>query len=135
MEVEIEVTGGPLLEGSSKLPLKALVRKGEKKVVGLVRAEETVGTNWTWRPIVTHPDELSVVNGVNLKRRHLGGRLFEFEVTNTRLAPVTVEITFTGSGATDINPNPATAVVRPGSTDIVTTAELVGQLGMEWKWQ
>jgi len=130
----MEVTGGPLLEGSSALPIIGLLRKGEKKVIGVVRSEQTVSTNWRWKPVVIHPDEASNVNGVVLKRRHLGGKRFEFEVNNTKSVPITAEITFTGAGAVNVFPNPAIAVLRPGQTDVVTTVELIGQLGMEWKW-
>lgn len=130
----MEVTGGPLLEGSSQLPIVGLLRKGEKKVIGVVRSEQTVSTNWRWKPVVIHPDEASNVNGVILKRRHLGGKRFEFEVNNTKSFAIAVEITFTGSGASGIFPNPARRDLRGGEIGVVISAELNGQLGMEWKW-
>lgn len=128
------VVGGSMLDGSSSLPIKALVRRGEKKTIGNVRTQDSFGTDWIWRPIVTHPDEVSVVNGVTLKRRHIGGRNFEFEVYNPRNTSITVEINFTGPGASSISPNPAFALLRPGATEIVITTALSGQLGMDWKW-
>ena len=126
--------GGPLLEGSSEVPIKCLVNKGEKKSVGTIRAKENVLTSWQWKPIVRHPDEDFPANGVTLKRRHLGGKLFEIEVHNPRERVIGVQVLFSGKGSLTISPNPVRAQVRPGDTDILITTELAGELGMEWSW-
>jgi len=86
--------------------------------------------------VVKYPDQASSLQGITLTRKHLGAHTFEFDISSTRQAPVSVQVTFSGELAENITlqNNPTTVTVKPGELVSIGSYDLLPNTKVDWKW-
>lgn len=144
VEIQVDVPGH-LHSKSGHLPFKAMLRSGQRILLGWVQSENDIEPNWACEEVLSNSVKTKVshhdAKGVIMTQTHHyketdDQNQLHMVLQNTHSYPVEVEIDFNGDGTVDMLGRQRPILLRVGvhSTVNAGVVNFTGEINVAWKW-